>query len=353
MIEKHIDTDFVPAHFLSEAKNFAPQTREEYLEHIQRVYNYKLHTDFPLVFHIEPTNICNQACRMCCHSTQKRKQGFITDELAYKAINEAKAWGPWSTNFFFFGEPFLCKNIFKYISKAKDSGLRNISTTSNFSTVTPDEIARIPKSGLDSIHISYEGLNREHYQLARGKDHYDRVTANIYNLLEEREKQSSRLWISLTFVRTTESEEEIQQFVQKWRPIVNDLHISPQFEYRNESPDGSRRQAIAQSQSGRNDGGIMYTAPYDRVPCRQLWIRLIVTAQGDIVPCSQNIDAGLSLGKIQEITIHEAWTGQIMQSLRMQHIANCYTTKHGKICAGCTDWDWGGKVDKRPLLQQR
>lgn len=350
MINDVSDSSFVPSGYLAALKDFVPQSRDDYLAHIQKVYNYKLHTPFPLVLHIEPTNECNQACRMCCHPTQKRGKQNIEKEVALMAIEQAAIYKPWATHFFFFGEPFLNKSLFSYIKSAKMHGLRNVSTTTNLTAINDEKIKKIPKSGLDSIHISYEGLNREHYAKVRGKDTFDKATRNILKLIEEREKQNSKLWISLTFVRTTETDDEIDWFKSQWLDLVNSIHVSPQFEYRNGSDDGSRRQAISEMQAKRNDGDLMYTETGDRVPCRQLWTRLVVTSNGEMVPCSQNIDAELSLGNIRTKSIHEAWTSREMQSLRMEHISGDYRSRCGKICEACTDWDWSGRFTNRPKV---
>ena len=344
------DGDFVSSGYLAEMRRLNPQMREDYLAHLQKIYNYKLHTDFPMVLHIEPTNECNQTCRMCCHPTMKREVQYISDGIVKKAIAEATIYKPWSTHFFFFGEPFLNKKLFKYIDWAKTAGLRNISTTSNFTALTESKVRLVPNSGLDSIHISFEGLNREHYKMVRGKDTFEKAHKNISLLIEEKHRVSSSLWISLTFVRTSESDEEIKRFTDYWRPLVNDIHISPQFEYRNGSEGGERRQEISKIQFVRNDGNIMFTKNEDRVPCRQLWTRLVVASNGEMTPCSQNIDANLSLGNIANTSIHEAWTGRAMQELRMQHLSNSYHTKAGKVCLNCSDWDWSGRVDVRPTL---
>jgi len=349
---KNFDSDFVSSSYLANLRKFNPSDRTEYLDHLQKVYNYKLNTDFPLILHIEPTNDCNQTCRMCCHPTMKRRKTHISDEIVKKAIEEASVYKPWSVQFFFFGEPFLNKKIFKYIGWAKNANLRNISTTSNFTAIPKSKIKDVVSSGLDSIHISFEGLNRDHYRMVRGKDTFDKAKRNIELLIEEKSKANSNLWISMTFVRTTESDEEIEKFSSYWRPLVNDLHISPQFEYRNGSENGERRQAIAQYQSERNDGNIMHSLLEDRVPCRQLWARLVVTSNGEMTPCSQNIDANLSLGNLSEISIHDAWTSRRMQELRMEHISNNFCSNSGKICEACTDWDWSGKVDERPIISE-
>lgn len=76
--------------------------------------------------------------------------------------------------------------------------------------------------------------------------------SNLLFLLSEKARLNSNLWISITFVKMTESDEEISAFKNEWEPIVNDIHISPQFEYRNGSADGSRRQRIAKVQISRN-----------------------------------------------------------------------------------------------------
>jgi radical SAM protein with 4Fe4S-binding SPASM domain len=352
MTSKYYDSDFVSSGYIANLTRKTPETREEFLGHIQKIYNYKLHTDFPLVLHIEPTNKCNQVCRMCIHPTQKRDEAYTSDAIVEKAISEAKLMKPWSTHFFFFGEPFLNKSLFRYIKIAKEAGLTNISTTTNLTALTKSKITKIPNSGLDSIHISFEGLNRKHYNEVRGKDSFEKAKNNLLFLIAEKQRLNSNLWISITFVRTTESEEEIFNFKNYWGKLVNDIHISPQFEYRNGSVDGSRRQQISTIQLVRNNGNIMFSADKDRVPCRQLWTRIVVTSQGELVPCSQNIDAELSLGNIMDTTIHAAWTGELMKSLRSQHICNSFTTVPGNICKGCTDWDWSGKVDKRPEIIQ-
>ncbi len=348
-MNENID-QFLSSGELARLRSFSPSTRDEYLSHLQKIYNLKLHTDFPLVLHIEPTSECNQTCRMCCHPTMKREARHSEDLMVEKAINEAKLYKPWSTHFFFFGEPFLNKNLFNYIDIAKRAGLRNVSTTSNFTALTESRARAVANCGLDSIHISFEGLSREHYKMVRGKDTFDKAKRNIEALLNEREKTNSKLWVSLTFVQTTEDDTDIDGFMKSWRDKVNDIHISPQFEYRNGSFRGERRQEIAKIQIYRNSGNIMFTKDADRVPCRQLWTRLVVTSNGEMTPCSQNIDAELSLGNIKDVSIHEAWTGLAMQELRAQHLANEYRTKAGKVCGSCTDWDWSGRVDKRPVV---
>ena len=343
MLSKKI-SDFLTTDDLTHLKQFSPQTREEFLKHMQAVYNLKLSTPFPLIVHIEPTNICNQHCIMCQHPAMRRKPMNIDPALMKKAIDECIIVGKaWFLHFFFFGEPFLNQRTLEYMKYAKERGLNNISLTSNFTTVTDQDLKNLVDYGVESVVISFEGLNRQSYLNIRQTDHFEIVKENIERLLSYRkQKKRDRPWITLTYVRTTESDEEIAAFQKEWELKVNAIHVSPQFHYLG-------RSRLAASGTYVNSQNILERDEVRRLPCRQLWLRIAVLSNGEIVPCSQNMDGELSLGNIAEMTIQEAWTGEKMAHLRMQHMSNRFDSSC--VCRTCIDWDWSGKVDKRPEIK--
>ncbi|MDH5748653.1 MAG: SPASM domain-containing protein, partial [Rhodospirillales bacterium] len=85
--------------------------------------------------------------------------------------------------------------------------------------------------------------------------------------------------------------------------------------------------------------------------CRQLWLRLVVLSNGELVPCSQNIDGELSIGNIKDMTIREAWQGDKMLDLRASHLTN--RISKDCVCHDCIDWDWSGRVDNRPQVREK
>ena len=338
-------SDFLTADFFAKLSSFSPSTREEYLAHMQLVYNLKLNTKFPLVVHVETTNSCNQKCIMCQHPSMTRKKQNISPELAYKAIDESIKEKAWFLHFFFFGEPFLNKKTLEYMKYARDKGMENISLTTNFTTISENEIEKLVDYEINSVHISFEGLNRDLYKKIRKTDHYDKVISNIQTLIEYKKKKNSlKPWIALTYVRTIETDEEINQFKNTWGDLVNDIHISPQFDYLG-------RAEIIEYQEAVNSEGILNRDIESRQACRQLWLRMVVLSNGDLVPCSQNMDGELSVGNIKDISIAEAWNNHEMNDLRIQHLANQY--KDDCICKNCIDWDWSGKIDDRPKLDRK
>ena len=335
--------DFLAADDCQQLIDFIPSTREEFLQHMQLVYNLKLHTRFPLIVHIEPTNFCNQRCRMCQHPSMKRPAMHMDDVLAYKAIDECiEGKMVWFIHFFFFGEPFINRNIFNYLRYTHSKGFFNTSVTTNFSMVSEHEIEEIVDSGLKSIHISFEGLDRGTFLRIRRKDQYEKVRRNIEKLIDIRNKKKSTApWISLTYVRTDETDAQIRKFENEWQSKVNGLHISPQFDYLGRSE--------LSTQNFKANSGRILSLNYDlRLPCRQLWLRIAILSNGEMTPCSQNMDGELSLGNIRDLTIHEAWTGKKLTELRKQHLSGRFSDEC--ICKDCIDWDWSGKVDKRPEI---
>lgn len=322
---------------------FVPKTREEYQNINQIAYNLKLNTLLPTTVHIEPTNKCNQTCVMCVHPDMKRDVTFVDDDVALKAIDECARFGIYSVHFFFFGEPFMNRKTVEYIKIAKQKGIPMVSVTTNLTTIKDAEIEQLVTSGLNSIHISFEGLDRETYKRIRGTDSYERVLRNMDRLHHYKQKHRSESpWISLTYVRTEEVDEQIEAFKSTWQDRVNSIHVSPQFDYIGRAP-------IRKTQGDPNSESILDRNKEERLPCRQLWLRLVVLSNGELVPCSQNIDGELSIGNIKDMTIAEAWQGDKMLELRAQHLTN--RIPDSCVCSECIDWDWSGRFDNRPKLK--
>lgn len=342
---KYAINDFMTAEHLKALSDFAPTTREEYQKYNQIAYNLKLNTRIPTTVHIEPTNKCNQTCIMCQHPDMKRDAHHIEDDIAIKAIDQCAEFGVYAVHFFFFGEPFMNRQTIDYIKYAKEKGIPVVSVTTNLTTIKKEELERMVTEGLDSVHISFEGLDRDNYHRIRGTDSFNKVVRNLETLLEFKKKHNSeKPWVSLTYVKTDESDEQIAAFKEDWKDKVNNFHISPQFDY-------IGRAEIRKTQLDPNSGKIMDRSLEDRLPCRQLWLRLVVLSNGELVPCSQNIDGELSIGNIKDVTIEEAWQGERMAELRKQHVTN--RIDKGCICSKCIDWDWSGKVDERPELAKQ
>ncbi len=65
--------------------------------------------------------------------------------------------------------------------------------------------------------------------------------------------------------------------------------------------------------------------------CSRLWQRLTISAEGNILACSLDVNERFCLGRYPETTIREAWLGDKMNKLRDAHVPNQDT------CQECSD----------------
>ena len=124
--------------------------------------------DIPLTLYIELTNICNFRCHFCPESFtdfHKISGGkFKLDYSIYsEVINELSENGGIKTlNFYMMGEPFVNKEITKFISYAKQKSVaEKLIVTTNGSLIKENIYESICTSLLDYLRVSIYGFNEE------------------------------------------------------------------------------------------------------------------------------------------------------------------------------------------------
>ena len=82
--------------------------------------------------------------------------------------------------------------------------------------------------------------------------------------------------------------------------------------------------------------GVGDMGPPKRRPCRRLWERMVVRANGVAVACDQDMNDRLVLGNIESRTLAEMWGGAEMNALRGKHADGNWG---GVVpCANCREW---------------
>ncbi len=77
-------------------------------------------------------------------------------------------------------------------------------------------------------------------------------------------------------------------------------------------------------------------APPKRRPCRRLWDRLLIRANGNAVACDQDIRDVLALGNIESHSLHQLWNSPRLAALRQQHADGNWIQI--TPCATCREW---------------
>jgi radical SAM protein with 4Fe4S-binding SPASM domain len=248
---------------------------------------------------IEPTNICNLKCRHCTtQSIPNNKKGNMSLNLFRKILDD----NPQLTCIILTrnGEPFTHRYIFEMIRFARDKGIY-VTVYTNGILLNEEKITRIFESDLSEINFSMEGVG-DYYNYNRGKP-YDAIKSVINRLIEERNKRGSRLKIGIN-ATIAEDIRYANAVKKEWENIVDFVTIEPLM--------GNSRERRSSS-------------------CRTLWRNLVITWNGDVLPCCVDMYGKLLLGNVNRQSLREIFNGPKVKELRKRHLRSDFP----KICSLC------------------
>jgi radical SAM protein with 4Fe4S-binding SPASM domain len=301
--------------------------------------------DFPLCLDLESAFVCNLRCVMCYihqiegYDTTPREKHFLPTETAFKLIDEGREHGLPSLKLTGRGEPLLNRDLERIISHAKKSGVLDVLFNTNATLLTEERAKKLIHAGLDQIIVSLDGATAETYNRIRIGSNYNRVIRNIETFLEIRQRMGRgkpRLQVQMVCMQDTV--QDIVAFVDRWRPLANRVNL---IRYKDYTTDNSRPAHL-------------YQTKFRKVPCRQLWQRLLVTSTGDIHMCCGDFRMRHPIGNVREHTLHQVWHGRKLNAIRRQHRDGRFDNL--PLCQNCPSnltADFWAFLDKDGRLEQR
>ncbi len=279
---------------------------------------------FPRRINVEPTNHCNQRCRLCPRQGFTRPLGFMDPELFARVAREC-AQHDTSLWLHFLGEPLLHRGLVGMVRTAKEAGVASVGLSTNGVSLRGPVVDALLESGLDRLECSLDADDRAGYREMRGRDHFERVDRNVRAFLARKRERGLRKPVtSIQFMRTPEVEARLAELVGGWRADLGSedfvMTIAP-------APFGG---AIAEARPPLGNA---------RPPCRWLFESLMVLQDGTVTMCGADWDAAAPLGSLAEdpdATIEAIWRGAELERRRRAH-------KEGRFadagpCANCEDW---------------
>ena len=290
------------AEFLETRYNSFSLVAKEVINQI--CYIIKLKKSFTITsIQLELTNHCNLKCSMCpVSSSMKRKRGFMDSALFKKIVDENP-----DVEFYLlmnWGESLLHPRIFDTVRYIKEKKKRPLLTT-NGVLLTPNVMEEMVNSGLERVTISLDGFG-ETFTKVRGYD-YNKIEKKIFDLIEIRDKKKSTMAIDINMVIFEETEKQVDEFIKKWRGIVDRVQIQPKIEFQ-----GKRK-----------------------TRCKEPWRgNVIVLWDGTVVPCCIDYEGEMNLGDANEKPLNEIFNSKASIELRMLH--NKY--KFTGPCSSCSEY---------------
>ncbi|MCK4463859.1 MAG: radical SAM protein [Candidatus Omnitrophica bacterium] len=272
-------------------------------------------TKFPIHIDIESTNMCNLKCVMCPHGFEneeyqrefRKTLGIMNWDLYKDIIDEGSKKGLKSIKLNWRGEPLMAKDfLLKAIKYARSKGILEISINTNGLLLNKDFSRNLINSGLDRIIFSVDGASKKTYEKIRRGGNFEKLIDNINIFLAIRNKLNmKRPYVRVQMVKMSENLNEVDNFLDMWKDKVDSITFQ---DYTNRG-ESAERLIEKSSYSGR-------------FPCPQIWQRIVIAWDGNVIMCCRDWDSLNKLGKLDYSygkDIGYFWKGPELTRIRDMH----------------------------------
>lgn len=282
--------------------------------------------EFPMHLDIEITSRCNLKCTFCdkLFLLTKDQLGDMDIKLYKKIIDEGVKYKLWAIKLSYRGEPLLHKDIAGMVAYAKNKGILDVYFNTNGMLLNKDMSEKLINAGLDRISISVEGTDPEAFESKRIGATFNIILKNIDTLLEMRKKKKveyPKVRIQTIYFPGS----NLEAYKDFWTTHCDEVAA---VDYK----DSLNRQTGLMQEWG----------------CPQLWQRMTILWNGEVLPCNNDDLCLLSCGNAKEKTIFACWHDDNAEYARNLH-RNGQSHKV-KACDGCP---WRTAQIKKLQLNQK
>lgn len=319
-------------------------------------FNTKNQWGWPTHVQIEPTNFCNLKCALCPVTEGLNRPPKNMDFFTFKKfIDETEDYLLFIV-LWDWGEPFLNPVIFEMISYARKKNIKIVSSTNGHIFAKGDYADQVVKSGLHSLIFAVDGTSQKTYEKYRNRGDLITVIEGIKKVVAAKKVlQSKTPFINLRFIAMKHNEHEIPQLHDFARSLEvdavtlktlnphNDGRIIANEEFGNEFiPENPSYQRF------KYDPGTHSRIRRKSNPCKDLWNSPALHSNGEICPCTFDINAEYVFGDITQQSFKEIWKGDQYSSLRSKFRDNYQQIP---ICSDCTYAFEGGTCNTETIAQ--
>lgn len=324
-------------------------------------YTRKDNIPLPGVIMIEPNNVCNLQCSICCTQKYIKDRCFLSPSDFRSIIDQF----PKIRELIFCGtgEPLLNKDIFDMINIAKRRGIPFISLVTNGKLLHEDILGKIINSGIDRIQISVHSFNPEIFAKMRNEapSNLKTLEENINKIVVIKKNLGAKIKICCNAVITKFNFNGLLEFVKEARDLGADrIDFIQLSTYGNLIEDINAplscmprlaKEARKLARKLNIEIGFLNGNEYGR--CYQLWDFIMVHADGNISPCNGIFPAdNIEVGNIFREPIKKIWGSdkyhRLRQLVRKGELENCKYCESG-YCMEGKDLRWFKNYYLRPL----
>ncbi len=291
----------------------------------------------PRYAQIEPTNLCNQKCKMCPRNTHLdvSHNTMKLDDFK-KIINQIPSIENLSLSGL--GEPLFCHDLFEMIKFAKSRGIIT-STTSNCGIMTKEKAEALIMSGLDHFKISLDSLNPSIYHSIRQAELVPSLQG-IRDFMEVKNNLKSKspsVWFNSIIMKDNYKDlidilklgEELKVNFIRFKPInVFDLYEDKNLKVDNNELSKNIESVLEQAKNLKvnhnllkvleNLKGDKYYRSFLKIPCYTPWNEIYIQQYGGARLCCEFYSKKYDIGNIFEEDFKKIWNGVKMKKIRSE-----------------------------------
>ena len=301
-----------------------PQVKAEsylkYRDEFNRASNFIERYNFPVHVDIELSNLCNYSCAFCVQGMKPKpefykKKKTLHKEKVLNILDQCSEVGVKSVQFNGQDEPTIYPHLVEIIQHASLKGFDDIYFNTNGSKLSPALSQALVDAGLTKIQISIDAFSQATYKQVRKKETYEKVVANILDLVKIRDNSVSKLpLIRVSFVINELNKHEAEDFKKFWLDNVDFVAMQNLIDVHNE------------------------TAPLienaETVRCNMPYFRMMIKSDGGVKPCCTSFgDQLVELGNIHNEELKTIWNSD--QFRAFQELHKDYRWQENEVCRKC------------------
>jgi MoaA/NifB/PqqE/SkfB family radical SAM enzyme len=280
----------------------------------------------PSMLSIELCNVCNLRCAYCPTHEDRRKKGYMSEEVFSRVIDGLREMGIPRVHIRGWGEPTLHPRFEEYVARLSRA-TRYVDIVTN-AQWKDDGIARaLLEAPVHRIDVSVDVGGSARYEAARVGGSHRLLLHNLGTVKALRKRSKSR---SMTIVRSMfrpSQAKELEREMATMREYADAVMPAPIF-----------RRDVGARPDGPAGDVYTLTAAQDEYPrCYFPFNELSVCHDGSVPMCDNLVlmrpASEVNMGSVVERSLKDLWSHERLKGLRSAHRLNLNQGR--AICRGC------------------
>ena len=223
-----------------------------------------------------------------------------------------------SISFGVIDEPLIVPGLPERVAHAKEHQFMDIFLKTNGTFLTLDLAKELISAGLTHIFCSIDAATSQTYNKVRPGGDFERVVKNLEALVEYKNSKGLVLpAIRASFVNSQLNAHERDMFREKFSPLVDYIEIQGFSSYYDHNTDLIPEKSVRVTD----------------LACNEPWRKLIIRANGDVLPCCSFYGYEIVVGNIAQTPLKEIFNGKQLRNLRKEFKEGIYCLSPCNACS--------------------